>query len=84
MHGLRYAYAQNRHEELTGWSCPTAGGPVTKDLTPEQREIDHEARLTFSRELGHEREAVTAIWVADRRERGQTMRHSAQLTIIIC
>ena len=34
--------------------------PVAKDLTPEQCEIDHEARVTISRELGHEQEAVTA------------------------
>ena len=25
-HGLRHAYAQNRYEELTGWSCPAVGG----------------------------------------------------------
>ncbi len=45
MHGLRHAYAQNRYEELTGWSCPAAGGPVAKDLTAEKRKLDHEARL---------------------------------------
>jgi len=64
MHGLRHAYAQNRYEELTGWQCPAAGGPVAKDLTQEQRERDREARLTISRELGHEREAVTAAYLA--------------------
>jgi integrase len=63
MHGLRHAYAQNRYEELTGWSCPAAGGPVAKDLTPEQRETDREARLTVSRELGHEREAVVGAYL---------------------
>ena len=57
MHGLRHAYAQNRYEELTGWKAPAAGGPDSKSLTPEQRELDREARLTISRELGHEREA---------------------------
>jgi hypothetical protein len=57
MHGLRHAYAQNRYEELTGWKCPAAGGPETKALTPEQHELDHGARLTISRELGHERGA---------------------------
>lgn len=46
MHGLRHAYAQNRYEELTGWSCPADGGPVAKDLSPELREADREARLT--------------------------------------
>ncbi|MEW8228507.1 MAG: integrase domain-containing protein [Candidatus Thiodiazotropha endolucinida] len=63
MHGLRHAYAQNRYEELTGWSCPAAGGPVAKDLTTEHREIDYDARLTISRELGHEREAVVAAYL---------------------
>jgi integrase len=63
MHGLRHAYAQHRYEELTGWSCPAAGGPVAKDLTPKQRELDHEVRLTISRELGHERVAVVGAYL---------------------
>ena len=63
MHGLRHAYAQNRYEELTGWLCPAAGGPVAKELTPEKREQDREARLAISRELGHEREQVTAAYL---------------------
>jgi integrase len=63
MHGLRHAYAQTRYEELTGWTCPAAGGPVAKELTPEKCEQDHEARLTISRELGHEREQVTAAYL---------------------
>ena len=63
MHGLHHAYAQNRYEELTGWSCPAAGDPLAKQLTAEQRERDQEARITISRELGHEREAVTASYL---------------------
>ena len=63
MHGLRHAYAQTRYEELTGWTCPAAGGPIAKELTPEQREQDREARLTISRELGHEREQVTGAYL---------------------
>jgi len=63
MHGLRHAYAQNRYQELTGWSCPAAGGPVTRELTPEQREQDLEARLTISRELGHERASVISAYL---------------------
>jgi len=63
MHGLRHAYAQNRYEELAGWECPVAGGPNSKSLTPEQREIDRQARLTISKELGHEREAVTSVYL---------------------
>jgi integrase len=63
MHGLRHAYAQNRYKELTGRSCPAAAGPVSSELTQEQRERDHEARLTISRELGHEREAVVGSYL---------------------
>jgi site-specific recombinase XerD len=63
MHGLRHAYAQERYKELTDWPCPAAGGPVAKDLTSEQRKLDHEARLTISRELGHERESVVGAYL---------------------
>lgn len=63
MHGLRHAYAQRRYEELTGRSCPVAGGPRRAELTPEQRVQDQAARLTISRELGHEREQITAVYV---------------------
>lgn len=48
MHGLSHAYAQNRYEAQTGWQCTAAGGPATRALTLEQRELDHEARLTIS------------------------------------
>ena len=63
MHGLRHAYAQDRYEELTGLKCPAAGGPVARELTPEQRERDSEARVTISRELGHERAAVVGAYL---------------------
>ncbi|PVV14335.1 MAG: integrase [gamma proteobacterium symbiont of Ctena orbiculata] len=63
MHGLRHAYAQDRYAELTGWKTPAAGGPGRKALTPEQREVDRQARLTISRELGHEREAVVGVYI---------------------
>ena len=62
MHALRHAYAQHRYEELTGWKAPAVGGPKTKTLTPEQRETDRQARLTISRELGHERASITAAY----------------------
>ncbi len=63
MHGLRHAYAQERYEELTDWHCPAQGGPNHTTLNPEQRELDHEARMTISQELGHEREQVTAAYL---------------------
>ncbi len=62
MHGLRHAYAQQRYQELTGWPAPAAGGPTVKVLTPEQKRVDQEVRLTISRELGHERIQVVGIY----------------------
>lgn len=63
MHGLRHAYAQQRYEEMTGWKSPAAGGPNYKSLTSDQRELDREVRLVISRELGHEREQITVIYL---------------------
>jgi len=63
VHGHRHAYAQTRYRELTGWNAPAAGGPSSRSLTPEQKTIDHDARLTISRELGHERSQVTAVYL---------------------
>ena len=64
LHGLRHAYAQQRYLELTGWASPAAGGPRANNLTREQRQLDHEARLTISRELGHERTEITSIYLS--------------------
>ena len=63
MHGLRHAYAQNRYEDLTGWKSPSAGGVTSKMMTASQKEKDLEARLIISRELGHEREQITAVYL---------------------
>lgn len=63
VHGLRHQYAQTRYEQLTGWKCPAAGGPTSKQLTPAQKAVDREVRLTISRELGHEREQITAVYL---------------------
>lgn len=63
MHGLRHAYAQRRYHELTGWRSPASGGPTSNQLTRLQRQDDHGARMTISKELGHEREQVTAVYL---------------------
>ena len=63
MHGLRHRYAQTRYEELTGFKAPIAGGPKSRELTPEQRVLDKEARVIISQELGHGREAITAVYL---------------------
>jgi len=63
VHGHRHHYAQARYQELTGWACPAQGGPTSKQLTPEQKTIDHQARLVISSELGHSRPQVVSIYV---------------------
>ena len=63
MHGLRHAYAQQRYQELTGWPSPAAGGPTSKQLSPEQRQLDQQARLTISQELGHARIQIVSVYV---------------------
>lgn len=63
VHGLRHAYAQARYLKMTGWKAPAAGGPLSKDLNPEQKRTDREARLAILRELGHEREQITAVYL---------------------
>lgn len=63
LHGLRHRYAQDRYETLTGWPAPAAGGPSAKSLSSDQRATDRTARLIVSRELGHERESVTSVYL---------------------
>jgi len=63
MHGLRHAYAQQRYEELTGWKSPAADGLPSKTLTREQQDRGRQARLIISRELGHEREQITSVYL---------------------
>ncbi len=63
MHGLRHAYAQRRYEELTGQKAPIAGGPQRATLSADDRALDKEARAVISAELGHSREAITAVYL---------------------
>lgn len=63
LHGLRHAYAQTRYKELTGWDAPLNGGPKSKELTPEQKIIDHQARMVLTEELGHSREQITVNYL---------------------
>ena len=62
-HGLRHAYAQRCYEELTGWKSPLAGGPATKSLSSAQRALDEKARAVISKELGHDRTAITRTYL---------------------
>lgn len=63
MHGLRHQYAQSRYEALTGWPAPAAGGPPVRVLSDTQRTQDTAARQVISRELGHERLQITAVYL---------------------
>ena len=61
VHGHRHRYAQTHYRELTGWPAPAASVPRSRDLTPSQREADHEASLTISEDLRQERELFMAV-----------------------
>lgn len=63
MHGLRHRYAQMRYEVLTGWKAPVTDGSSTAQLGSVQRMADRLARQQISSELGHERMAVTSIYL---------------------
>lgn len=63
LHGLRHAYAQSRYRELTGWDAPINGGVKSKDLTPEQKKKDYQARMILTEELGHSREQITVNYL---------------------
>jgi len=63
MHGLRHAYAQQRYRELCGWPPPAAGGSSSKELDGDRRQLDRDARLRISQELGHEREQITSVYL---------------------
>jgi len=63
MHGLRHRYAQERYLTLTGFEPPSNGGINNRELTKEQKELDRNARLIISKELGHHREQVTTIYL---------------------
>ncbi|OWT58386.1 integrase [Candidimonas nitroreducens] len=63
MHGLRHRYAQMRYEILTGWKSPAAGGPSAAQLNLSRRLADQQVRQRISRELGHERVKVTAVYL---------------------
>ncbi len=71
LHGLRHAYAQRRYHELTraldpkgqGLLCPMAGGVSSKNLKGFEKNLDRQARMILTRELGHSRISVTKIYI---------------------
>lgn len=63
MHGLRHGYAQRRYRNLAGFEVPLLGGPQRAKFTERQAMLDWLARMTVSRELGHERLEVTNTYL---------------------
>jgi site-specific recombinase XerD len=63
LHGLRHAYAQRRYKELTDRDAPINGGLKSRELTPEQKQKDFEARMILTEELGHSREQITVNYL---------------------
>ena len=63
LHGLRHGYAQRRFLDLTGFQCPAKGGPTSRELTTEQRALNEKARALISADLGHCREAISAVYL---------------------
>jgi len=58
-HGARHLYAQGRYKKLAGMDCPARGGKPWKELTRDEKDRSDTVRETVSRELGHERKAIT-------------------------
>ena len=62
LHGLRHRYAQLRYKALTGRPAPNCGGKRQRELNQDERIKDQTARLTISKELGHERAQIVAVY----------------------
>ena len=63
LHGLRHRWAQQRYADLTGFACAAQQGPLWAQMTPEQRELDQDARAIISTELGHSRVQITVKYL---------------------
>jgi hypothetical protein len=66
MHGHRHWYAQWRYQALMGAPSPAAGGKTYERMNGDERAADYRARLTISRELGHNRVEVTDAYLGRR------------------
>ena len=62
-HGARHMYAQQRYEEMTGRLPPALGGKSRHDMTRDERARDDQVRLAISREMGHERMQIVAVYI---------------------
>ncbi len=66
LHGHRHWYAQWRYQALTGRKAPAAGGVTYENLNRVERAADYRARLTISRELGHNRIEIADAYLGRR------------------
>jgi site-specific recombinase XerC len=57
-HGLRHEYANDYFAALAGYESPVRGGPI-----PEDRAIEHYARMETAEALGHSRESITTHYL---------------------
>lgn len=62
-HGLRHHYAQQRYLALTGFECPAVSGVPVSKLSEAGKMVDRAAREAITRELGHGRLQVTAVYL---------------------
>lgn len=63
-HGLRYHYAQQRYIKLAkGLQPPRLGGLFYSKLTDQEKELDLNARLIVSSELGHTRADIARTYL---------------------
>lgn len=64
LHGLRHNYAQWRYQQLTGWKAPKLDdGKKREDMNPFQLKQDAKALQIIAKELGHNRPAITKVYV---------------------
>lgn len=62
-HGARHHYAQMRYEQLTGFACVANGGLKPSQMLEDDKQHDAAARQLISRELGHERKQIVAVYL---------------------
>ncbi len=64
-HGLRHQYAQQRYIALTkGLLLPRRlGGPLVREMSEREKQLDRSARLIISNELGHSRIEITRTYL---------------------
>jgi len=62
-HGLRHRYAQERYLTLTGFECAAVSGERVKSLSDADKAADKAARAVITKELGHSRLQVTAVYL---------------------